>query len=137
MDQRWEFDFEGIAANNDISVEEAERVVGIYNGYCARCHTSGYSAGLAFTQEAGSGGFGPAVWQSRPAVQFLSDEDLVNFLIVGAVANQPYGVNGFGNGQMPAFGAILSQDDLALLAKWLRNGDLTGTGDVLEAGATP
>ncbi len=141
INQRWEFDFEGIAANNDISVEEAERVVGIYNGYCARCHTSGYSAGLAFTQVAGSGGIGPALWDGRPAVQFLSDEDLTDFLIVGAVPNQPYGVNGFGNGRMPAFGAILSREDISLLATWLRNGDLTGRGtlgdDLLEAGATP
>jgi mono/diheme cytochrome c family protein len=142
INQKWEFDYEGIAANNDISVEEAERVVGIYNGYCARCHTSGYSAGLAFTQDAGSGGFGPALWDGRPAVQFLDDADLVDFLIVGAQPNQPYGVNGFGNGQMPAFGAILSIDDLELLAKWLRNGDLrgigeAGVGNVLEAGATP
>ncbi|MDH3249139.1 MAG: cytochrome c [Acidimicrobiia bacterium] len=141
INQRWEFDFEGIAANNDISVEEAERVVGIYNGYCARCHTSGYSAGLAFTQVAGSGGIGPALWDGRPAVQFLSDEDLTDFLIVGAVPNQPYGVNGFGNGRMPAFGAILSESDISLLAQWLRNGDLTGRGtlgdDLLEAGAMP
>ncbi|HEY5651739.1 MAG TPA: c-type cytochrome [Acidimicrobiia bacterium] len=127
--ERWAFDFEAIAVNNDMSVEEAERVVGIYNGYCARCHTSGYSAGLAFTQQAGSGGLGPALWEARPAVQFLSDQDLVDFLIVGAQPNQPYGVNGFGNGRMPAFGAILSIDDLELLAKWLRNGDLTGFGD--------
>ena len=126
---RWAFDYEAIAANNDISVEEAERVVGVYNGYCARCHTSGYSAGLAFTQEAGSGGIGPALWDGRPAVQFLSDQDLVDFLIVGAEPNQPYGVNGFGNGRMPAFGAILSTEDLELLAHWLRNGDLTGFGD--------
>lgn len=128
-DARWEFDFESIAANNEFSTAEAERVVGIFNGYCARCHTSGYSAGLAFTQEAGSGGLGPALWDGRPAIQFLSDEDLVDFLIVGAEPNQPYGVNGFGNGRMPAFGAILSTDDLALLAKWLRNGDLTGMGE--------
>ena len=126
---RWEFDFDAIAANNQISTDEAERVVGIFNGYCARCHTSGYSAGLAFTQEAGSGGLGPALWDGRPAIQFLTDQDLVDFLIVGAEPNQPYGVNGFGNGRMPAFGAILSTDDLALLAKWLRNGDLTGMGE--------
>ena len=69
------------------------------------------------------------MWEARPAVQFLSDQDLVDFLIVGAQPNQPYGVNGFGNGRMPAFGAILSIDDLELLAKWLRNGDLTGFGD--------
>jgi mono/diheme cytochrome c family protein len=141
INQRWEFDFEGIAANNDISVEEAQRVVGIFNGYCARCHTSGYSAGLAFTQVAGSGSLGPALWDGRPSVQFLSDEDLRDFLIVGAVPNTPYGVNGFGNGRMPAFGAILSEEDISLLAHWLRNGDLTGRGltgdDVFEAGATP
>ena len=74
-------------------------------------------------------------------MQFLSDEDLTDFLILGAVPNQPYGVNGFGNGRMPAFGAILSQEDISLLATWLRNGDLTGRGtlgdDLLEAGATP
>ncbi len=138
INQKWEFDFAGIAANNEISADEAERVVGIYNGYCARCHTSGYSAGLAFTQEAGSGGIGPALWEGRPSVQFLSDEDLVDFLIVGAEPNQPYGVNGFGNGRMPAFGAILSTEDLELLAKWLRNGDLRGFGDdVLEVGVAP
>ncbi len=84
---------------------------------------------MPFTQPAGSGGFGPALWDGRPAVQFLSDEDLVAFLIVGAEANQPYGVNGFGNGQMPAFGQILSIEDITDLAHWLRTGDLTGRGD--------
>lgn len=124
--QRWVFDFEAIAENIGADVETAERVVGLYNGYCARCHTSGYSAGIAFTQEAGSGGMGPALWEGRPAVQFLTDQDLVDFLIVGAEPNQPYGVNGFGNGRMPAFGQILSIEDLELLANWLREGDLTG-----------
>ena len=125
--QRWVFDFEAIAENIDADVETAERVVGLYNGYCARCHTSGYSAGIAFTQKAGSGGLGPALWEGRPAVQFLTDQDLVDFLIVGAEPNQPYGVNGFGSGRMPAFGQILSIEDLELLANWLRQGDLTGS----------
>jgi mono/diheme cytochrome c family protein len=104
-------------------------VVGIYNGYCARCHTSGFSAGIPFAQPAGSGGFGPALWESRPAVQFLSDEELADFLVVGAVVNKPYGVNGFGSGRMPGFGEVLSEQDLLDLAIWLRAGNLTGKGD--------
>jgi mono/diheme cytochrome c family protein len=129
-DRKWEFDFQAIADHAfDGDVERAERVVGLFNGYCARCHTSGYSAGAPFTQEAGSGGFGPALWEARPAVQFLSDEALVQFLIVGAEADQPYGVNGMGNGQMPAFGTTLSEQDISDLAHWLRQGNLTGMGD--------
>ncbi len=128
--RRWAFDIPAIADHSfGGDVERARRVVGLFNGYCARCHTSGYSAGAPFTQEAGSGGFGPALWEARPAVQFLSDEALVEFLIVGAEANEPYGVNGMGNGQMPAFGTTLSEQDLADLAHWLRRGDLTGMGD--------
>ena len=123
----WEFDFQGIADHVfDGDVEKARRIVGVYQSNCARCHTSGYSAGVAFAQEAGSGGFGPALWDGRPAIQFLTEEDLVEFIMNGAEANAPYGVNGFGNGQMPGFGATLSSQDLADLALWLRAGNLTG-----------
>ena len=123
----WEFDFQGIADHVfDGDVAKAERVVGIYQSNCARCHTSGYSAGVPFAQEAGSGGFAPALWDARPAVQFLTEESLVEFLEVGAEANAPYGVNGFGNGQMPGFGTTLSEQDLSDLARWLRAGNLTG-----------
>ncbi len=129
-EEAWSFDFEGVAAHAfDGNVERATRVVGVFEAYCARCHTSGYSAGPAFAQEAGSGGFGPALYEGRPAVQFLSDEALRDFLIVGAVANQPYGVNGMGNGRMPGFGEVLSEEDLLDLAHWLRQGNLMGKGD--------
>jgi len=102
--------------------------VGIFNGYCARCHTAGYSAGVPYQLEAGSGGFAPALRDGRPAVQFLDEASLVTFLTLGAEADKPYGVNGFGNGQMPAFGKQLSIEDLRLLARWLLSGDLTGKG---------
>lgn len=129
-DRNWDYDFEALAAASfDGDVERATRVVGIYEAYCARCHTSGWSAGVGLAQPAGSGGFGPALYEGRPAVQFLSDEDLKNFLIVGAVANQPYGVNGMGNGRMPGFGLVLSEEDLLDLSHWLRAGNLTGEGD--------
>ncbi|MDH4308289.1 MAG: c-type cytochrome [Acidimicrobiia bacterium] len=128
--QPWSFDLASIAASTfDGDEAKAERVVGIFQAYCARCHTSGYSAGPAFAQEAGAGGLGPALFEGRPAVQFLTDEDLADFLIAGAVPNQPYGVNGMGSGRMPGFGEVLSSEDLLDLAHWLRSGDLTGKGD--------
>jgi len=132
-------DIEGVAEAMGSSVEEAERAVGLFNSTCARCHTAGYSAGVPFTQEAGSGGFGPALWDGRPLVQFgeatenPADDLLIQFIIRGSEAQIPYGLNGFGSGRMPAFGPSLSADDIALLARYLRSGNLDGGGvtDVL------
>ena len=53
---------------------------------------------------------------------------LIDCLINGSEAQAPYGLNGFGSGRMPAFGAILDADDIDLLARYLRSGDLTGMG---------
>jgi mono/diheme cytochrome c family protein len=124
---KWEIDLQGVA---DIafggSLESAQRAVGLFNGYCARCHTSGWSAGIPFTQEAGSGGFGPALWEGRPNVQFLTLESLIDFITDGSVAQGAYGVNGIGTGRMPGFGQILSEADIELIATYLRSGNLTG-----------
>jgi mono/diheme cytochrome c family protein len=130
----WEIDFEGVSASMDADVESAERAVGLFNSNCARCHTAGFSAGVPFTQEAGSGGFGPALWDGRPTVQFgeatedPADDLLVRFLTRGSEAQTPYGLNGFGSGRMPAFGPLLSEADIELLAAYLRSGNMDGKG---------
>lgn len=132
-ERKWEIDIPGVAGAMGASEEEAARAVGLFNANCARCHTAGFSAGVAFTQEVGSGGFGPALWDGRPVVQFgeAPDDDtgtdlLVDFLITGSSAQRPYGLNGFGTGRMPGFGPILSQADIELLARYLRSGNLNG-----------
>lgn len=128
----WDVDYEGVAEAMGGSVEEATQAVGLFNANCARCHTAGFSAGLPYRQEIGSGGFGPALWDGRPLVQFgqaaeePKDDLLIQFLIKGSEAQQPYGLNGFGSGRMPSFGALLSADDIALLARYLRGGNLDG-----------
>lgn len=129
----WDVDIPGIAAAMDATEEEAERAVGLFNATCARCHTSGFPAGVPFTREVGSGGFGPALWEGRPVVQFGQPPDdpeetdsLIDFLINGSVAEAPYGLNGMGTGRMPGFGRVLSQDDIDLLARYLRSGNMTG-----------
>ncbi len=129
----WEIDISGVASSMGVSEEEAERAVALFNANCARCHTAGYGAGVAFTLEAGSGGFGPALWDGRPLVQFGEAPDdpevtdlLVDFLIKGSEPQKPYGLNGVGSGRMPAFGTTLSLEDLELLALYLRAGNLDG-----------
>lgn len=128
----WEVDFDVVAESMGGSVDEARQAVGLFNANCARCHTAGFSAGIAFSQEIGSGGFGPALWDGRPMVQFGEQPPegetdlLVDFILRGSEANAPYGLNGHGSGRMPGFGAILTLDDIELLAKYLRSGNLNG-----------
>ncbi len=132
----WEVDFAGVAAAMGGSEDEARRAVALFNAYCARCHTAGFSAGMPYTQEIGSGGFGPALWDGRPVVQFgdpptdpEATDLLIDFIINGSEAQTPYGLNGFGSGRMPGFGAVLDQDDIDLLARYLRAGNLNGMED--------
>ena len=128
----WEINIPGVAAAMGATVEEAERAVTLFNANCARCHTASFSAGVPYTQEAGSGGFGPALWDGREVVQFGDSPDdpkedlLLDFLVKGSQAQKPYGLNGFGSGRMPAFGAILSTDDIELLTRYLRAGNMDG-----------
>jgi mono/diheme cytochrome c family protein len=128
----YSIDYAGVAEAMGVSEGEAQRAVGLFNSKCARCHTAGYSAGVPYTQEAGSGGFGPALWDGRPTVQFGdASEDpeqdlLVQFLIRGSEAETPYGINGFGSGRMPAFGTAMSIEDIQLLAAYLRGGNMDG-----------
>lgn len=134
-ERAWEVDIGGVAEAMGVSEDEASRVVGLFNGNCARCHTAGFSAGVPYTREAGSGGMGPALWEGRPLVQFGEATDdpetdlLIQFLINGSEAQRPYGLNGFGTGRMPSFGPILDPDDIQLLAQYLRSGNLNGKGD--------
>ncbi|MBT8197529.1 MAG: cytochrome c [Acidimicrobiia bacterium] len=117
----WEVDFETIA---DIAfggdVEDATRAVGLYNAYCARCHTAGYSAGVAFQKEEGSGAWGPALTDGRTLVQFPDIEDHIDFIINGSNWAENYGVNGLGSGRMPGFGQLLSREDIELIVKYER-----------------
>ncbi len=131
--KQWEIQIPGVAVSMEAGEEDAARAVALFNANCARCHTSGFSAGVPYTLEVGSGGFGPALWDGRALVQFghaPEDPDesdlLLEFLTQGSEQQKPYGLNGFGSGRMPSFGATLSADDLDLLARYLRGGNMDG-----------
>ncbi len=117
----WEVSFDEIADSTfDGDVEKAKRAVGLFNAYCARCHTAGYSAGVAYTKEIASGGLGPALRAGRANIQFKQREDLIDFIVKGSVNGKAYGVNGVGGGKMPGFGAVLPQSDIELIIDYLR-----------------
>lgn len=119
--QLYAFDLQAIAdATFSGDIDKATRAVGVYQGMCARCHTSGYSEGPAFTQEAGAGSLGPALWDGRPNVQFLTADDMKKFIAEGSKLGAGYGVNGIGRGFMPGFGTVLSETDLDLVIQYLR-----------------
>jgi len=128
----WEIDIPGVATAMEVGDEEAERAVSLFNANCARCHTASFSAGVPYTGPVGSGGFGPALWDGRPIVQFgqatsdPEDDLLIQFLVKGSEEEKAYGINGFGSGRMPAFGAILAAEDIDLLARYLRASKLDG-----------
>ncbi|MDH3540032.1 MAG: c-type cytochrome, partial [Acidimicrobiia bacterium] len=52
-ERKYAFDVQAVAdATFDGNAADATRAIGIYQANCARCHTSGYSEGPAFAQEA-------------------------------------------------------------------------------------
>jgi mono/diheme cytochrome c family protein len=120
-EQLWEVDYDEIAAEAGLSVAEATRAVGLYNGYCARCHTGGYQAGVPYERPAGSGAWGPALWNGRTTSQFPTAAEHVNFIINGSNVDEAFGVNGLGRGWMPAFGRILSVEDIELIVAYERS----------------
>lgn len=118
--RRWAFDFDALSTAFDGDVESAQRAAGLFNAYCARCHTAGYSAGVAFTKEAGSGAFGPSLQGGRSITQFPDFEDQLDFIIKGSENGKQYGVNGVGRGWMPGFGSSLPESDLRLIITLVR-----------------
>jgi len=122
----WSVDFDEVRAQMSdvsglsVSLPEAERAVGLYNGYCARCHTGGFSAGSTFEVGPGRGAWAPAINDHRTLVQFDVIEDHVKFIVTGTDIAAPYGVNGIGTGRMPGWGPSLTEDDIRLIALYER-----------------
>ena len=117
----WEVDFDAVSEAMGVTVDEAKQAAGLFNAYCARCHTGGYSAGSAFEQGAGSGAWGPSLLDGRAIIQFPNIDDHIAFVISGSEDSLKYGINGLGSGRMPAFGQILSEEQIALIAKYERS----------------
>jgi mono/diheme cytochrome c family protein len=117
----------GLGANDPIDYDDPATGKAIFNlgldtGFaggsysCARCHTKGASIvpGSQLPENAdlslhagfpdGSGAFGFSLRYPVVPRQFLSMEDLIDFVSAGSVEHLLYGQRGQGSGRMPGFG---------------------------------
>ena len=128
---------ESIASNAELT-DGAE----LFAQHCARCHTQGWQwAKNSSTEDLvmaamnvdalapgtelpigsqGGGAFGPRLAAENLAEQFLTVEDMVDFISVGADDNVGYGTRGIGNGQMPGFGQLLTQEQITAIVEYER-----------------
>jgi mono/diheme cytochrome c family protein len=66
----------------------------LFNAYCARCHTKGYSYGQPSV--AGGGAYGPNITGGSEVRQFAKASDQVTFVTAGVEYGKPYGARGVG-----------------------------------------
>lgn len=122
-------------AQQDANQAEAERLVtaGTYSTVgealfnldlgggdfsCARCHTKGWSYGDP--QITGGGALGPNLTGGSTVRQFPQQSDMIAFITGGSELGKRYGEQGQGSGRMPAFGAMLTNDQITAIVNFVR-----------------
>lgn len=94
----------------------------LFDGYCARCHTKGWSYGEP--AEAGGGSFGPSLVDGATLRQFPNIEDHIEWVTKSAPYGKAYGTRGVaGNesGGMPAFGKLLTEEQIRAVVEYERS----------------
>ena len=86
---------------------------------CARCHTKGWSWGDP--QTTGGGAFGWNLTGGSTVRQFPDQDDMVTFIKGGSEFGKRYGVQGQGSGRMPAFGAVLTDEQITAIVEFVRS----------------
>jgi mono/diheme cytochrome c family protein len=108
----------------------------IFNAYCARCHTKGYSYGLP--DVSGGGAYGPNLTGGDELRQFPNIADQVDYVSKGATYGKSYGTRGIGSmaadprldvetpgaamqgGGMPKFDSMLTPDQIQAVVNYER-----------------
>ena len=92
--------------------------LGSGNYSCARCHTKGWSYGDP--QVTGGGALGPNLTGGSAVRQFPQRADMISFISGGSEYGKRYGEQGQGSGRMPAFGAMLTESQVAAIVDYVR-----------------
>ncbi|MCB9382742.1 MAG: cytochrome c [Acidimicrobiaceae bacterium] len=110
-----------LAANPGASEGEAlfnlELASGAYS--CARCHTQGWSYGDPGVT--GQGGMGWNLTGGSTASHFPNEADMISFISAGSKNGAKYGQQGQGSGKMPAFGHLLTEDQIKAIVEYVRS----------------
>lgn len=86
---------------------------------CARCHTQGWNYGEPGTP--GSGRLGWNLTGGATNEHFPLSEDLETFIAEGTVDGAGYGEGGQGSGRMPAFGSMLTEEQIQAIVEYVRS----------------
>ncbi len=86
---------------------------------CARCHTQGWSYGEP--GEPGQGSFGWNLTGGSTTARFPNDADMIEFISNGSVNGERYGQQSQGSGRMPAFGALLTEEQIEAIVDYVRS----------------
>jgi len=86
---------------------------------CARCHTQGWSYGDP--GEPAQGAMGPNLTAGASNSHFPSEADQIDFVTKGSETGKKYGLQAQGTGRMPAFGNMLTQEQIKLIVEYVRS----------------
>jgi mono/diheme cytochrome c family protein len=86
---------------------------------CARCHTEGWS--YQSPGVPGQGAFGWNLTAGSTNSHFPSEQDMINFIKGGSELGQRYGKQAQGTGRMPAFGSLLTDEQIKAIVEYVRS----------------
>ncbi|MCU1393598.1 MAG: hypothetical protein JWM34_2026 [Ilumatobacteraceae bacterium] len=86
---------------------------------CARCHTQGWSYGDP--GKPAQGAMGPNLTAGATDAHFPNEADQIDFVSKGSETGKKYGLQSQGSGRMPAFGNMLTQEQIKLIVEYVRS----------------
>jgi len=90
----------------------------IFDGYCARCHTQGFSYGEPGLE--GGGAFGPNLTNGDTLRQFPDPSLQISWVTDTAEFGKQYGTRGVSHGIMPHFSEMLTPDQIQAVVNYER-----------------
>jgi len=91
----------------------------LFDQFCSRCHTKGWSYGEPET--VGGGAFGPNLTNGDTLRQFPDAAKHLEFIQLGSDYAKAYGARGVGTGRMPGFGTMLSEAQIKAIVEYERS----------------
>lgn len=90
----------------------------LFDGFCARCHTQGYSYNEP--GPAGGGAYGPSLSGGATLRQFPVPDKQVDWVTNTAAFGKSYGTRGISKGAMPHFGDMLTAEQIQAIVDYER-----------------
>ena len=90
----------------------------LFDGFCARCHTQGYSYNEPRVD--GGGAYGPSLLGGSTLRQFPTPDLQTEWVTDTAAFGKAYGVRGISKGAMPHFSGMLSPEQIQAIVDYER-----------------